>query len=137
MPPFGSAATRMRGSSASTATMAAVSPTSIGVRCGASAMIGLMARLIRADHESFQIEPEGFAFERRHARTERFDRGDHAAPSPKDAVGMVDQHDVGHCGSRRLADGLRNGCLVAVGIERAGRDKRAGCGAADAGVAMN
>src|SRR5712691_7665156 len=86
---------------------------------------------------SDQIEPERDAFLGEMPRPNGLDRAHHAAIALEQAVGYRDDARIGLRGARGLPDRLRDLQLVAVRIERAGRDKGAGGGAADAGPTMH
>ena len=81
---------------ASTATMAAVSPTSIGVRMRSAIVARSMRRSWIIPDRAGRVRPRSAGM----PGPMRFDRGDHAAVAAEDAVGMADQHGVGHGGRR-------------------------------------
>src|SRR5690606_19658510 len=112
--------TSTSGSSPRNATMAVVSPISIGVSA--------------ASIVSLKIEPERNAFIGRQPGADRLHRLHHAALPPENLVGERDQPHVRNRGRRGIADTFCDHRFVALRIQRAGGDEGAGGGAADAGI---
>src|SRR5215813_15535986 len=102
------------GSSASTATIAAVSPISIAV--GPAWVIG----------SCDQREMERDALLGEGAAADLLDRRHHAALAIEQGVGETHDADVRRRGRRGAADRPGDLVLVALGLERACRDERCG-----------